>query len=610
MHPYTNLITGLVVTLMLLQANPILAQNGVNFDANNDVIQTTFDGVLGSNNRTFEAWVYVNSTASGNIAILDYGQNSVGSRNTFNVGGNNQLSFISGGTNANLASSSNVVPDNTWTHVAFVLNSGTGYLYVNGNQVATGNLTTVNTPSTGVDLRIGQRVPGGSIPFDGSIDEVRIWNVARTASEISTNMNDEFCSIPSNLVAYYKLNEGIAGGSNSGVTTAPDASGNGNNGTLSNFSLSGSTSNWVTGATLGTTILTSNVSLTGCDSLVSPSGNYTWYTAGTYYDTVQTTSGCDSAMTITLTINNQSTSTINEEACLSYTSPSGNFTWTTSGTYTDIISNAAGCDSLITINLTIGNTADTISVSTCDSFISPSGNHTYVQSGTYRDTVVNSVSCDSIIRINLTISGATDQTEITETACFEFTSDLGSTYTTTGIYVDSLTNAVGCDSIVTLYLTIDTVDINVDKSGKTLTSLATNATYQWINCKNNEQVIGENDSTYKPEETGSYAVVITQNGCVDTSDCFNVTIAGLNDHSNYEGLTLYPNPTSGLITIYIDQVYEAVSIIVTGADGRLIHSMESVSSKNIELELDGFPGLYLVHVYADDQHRAFKIVKQ
>ena len=149
------------------------AQNALNFDDTNDFVQTTSPGVLGSANRTFEAWVFVSSSApSSNLAILDYGLNAVGSRNTFSISGSRQVIFISGGTNANISTTANAVPVNLWTHVAFVLDNGTGYLYINGIQKGTGSLTTVNTPSNNQNIIVGQRVSGGSIPFEESIDEV------------------------------------------------------------------------------------------------------------------------------------------------------------------------------------------------------------------------------------------------------------------------------------------------------------------------------------------------------------------------------------------------------------------------------------------------------
>ncbi len=91
-------------------------------------------------------------------------------------------------------------------------------------------------------------------------------------------------------------------------------------------------------------------------------------------------------------------------ACSTYTVPSGDETYTTSGTYMDTIPNAALCDSILTINLTILQpTTNTISPSACTQYTVPSGDETYMASGTYMDTIPNSLGCDSILTINLTI---------------------------------------------------------------------------------------------------------------------------------------------------------------------------------------------------------------
>ena len=96
--------------------------------------------------------------------------------------------------------------------------------------------------------------------------------------------------------------------------------------------------------------------------------------------------------------------TINVAACGSYMVPSGDETHFTSGVYTDTIPNAALCDSIITINLTIYNaTTSTISPVACGSYIVPSGDETHFASGTYMDTIPNAHGCDSVITINLTI---------------------------------------------------------------------------------------------------------------------------------------------------------------------------------------------------------------
>ncbi|WP_417608189.1 LamG-like jellyroll fold domain-containing protein [Owenweeksia hongkongensis] len=237
---------ALLLFTMLL-ANNVHSQNALDFDGVDDYITTTFPGVLGSADRTFEAWIYLDATPSSNVTILDYGTSASGSRNTFIVNPNLQLSFLSGGSNGNLPSSNNVVPVGQWVHVAFVLDNGTGYSYVNGVQVATGNLSGVNTPTGGNDLRIGQRVSGGNIPFAGKIEEVRVWDVARSLTQINLDTATEFCTPQAGLVAYHRFNSGTAGGTNTTITTSIDDSGLNNDGTLQGFALTGNTSNWVTG---------------------------------------------------------------------------------------------------------------------------------------------------------------------------------------------------------------------------------------------------------------------------------------------------------------------------------------------------------------------------
>jgi hypothetical protein len=102
-------------------------------------------------------------------------------------------------------------------------------------KVGTGSLSSVNRPAGNSNLSIGERVSGGTIPFNGKIDEVRICNVARTQAQILSNMNIEFCQAPSNLEAYYKMNEGVANATSTSITTISDDSGNSNLGTLTNF---------------------------------------------------------------------------------------------------------------------------------------------------------------------------------------------------------------------------------------------------------------------------------------------------------------------------------------------------------------------------------------
>jgi hypothetical protein len=107
----------------------------------------------------------------------------------------------------------------------------------------------------------------------------------------------------------------------------------------------------------------SNISPTACDSYLSPAGK-TYTTTNTYVDTIRNSVGCDSIITINLTVNNSSTDSIAPSVCgSSYIAPSGNYTWTSSGVYTDTLQNAIGCDSIITVNLTL-NPYPTVNIDT------------------------------------------------------------------------------------------------------------------------------------------------------------------------------------------------------------------------------------------------------
>lgn len=97
-------------------------------------------------------------------------------------------------------------------------------------------------------------------------------------------------------------------------------------------------------------------------------------------------------------------SSISPLSCDSYTAPDG-AVYTTGGSYTATINNSAGCDSVITINLTLNNsTSATINTTALDSYTVPGGNATYTASGTYNDTIPNAVGCDSVLVINVTMT--------------------------------------------------------------------------------------------------------------------------------------------------------------------------------------------------------------
>ena len=197
----------------------------------------------------------------------------------------------------------------------------------------------------------------------------------------------------------------------------------------------------------------------------------------------------------------------------------------------------------------------TIGISSCNSYDSPSGSNTWVSSGIYSDTLIGASSngCDSIIEITLTITQPTNNT-ITVSNCTSYASPSGNyVWNMSGLYQDTLfgANSNGCDSVLTIDLTITTPDLNVNEISNVLTSSATGSlTFQWLDCDANySAILNETNQVYAPSSNGNYAVQITENGCVDTSACYSILTIGLDENDLGSDWKIVPNPTTGKFQI-------------------------------------------------------------
>jgi len=226
---------------------------------------------------------------------------------------------------------------------------------------------------------------------------------------------------------------------------------------------------------------------------VSSCVDYTWpvnstlYTAsGMYSAVVMNALGCDSTITLDLTILNTVNATDVIVACDSVTWIDGLTYAANNNTATFTLQTTEGCDSIVTLDLTILNsTAALVTETACESYTWSLNSMTYTTTGIYSAVLTNSVGCDSLVTLDLTINNATSSLT-TETACSSFTwSANGTTYTASGVYTATLLNAEGCDSIATLDLTINTVsDLGVTLTDITLSADLSGASYQWLDCTN------------------------------------------------------------------------------------------------------------------------------
>ncbi len=130
-----------------------------------------------------------------------------------------------------------------WYHIAAVNNNGVRTIYVNGVEYALSG-TPVNVGANTDKLTLGVDYLPSPRYFKGAMDEVRIWNTARTRSQIRADMRSISDPTPPGLAAYYRFETGTPGSDNAGLTTVTDATG-GHHGAATNFSLTDNTSNWV-----------------------------------------------------------------------------------------------------------------------------------------------------------------------------------------------------------------------------------------------------------------------------------------------------------------------------------------------------------------------------
>lgn len=189
-----------------------------------------------------------------------------------------------------------------------------------------------------------------------------------------------------------------------------------------------------------------------CDSYTWHGNTYT--VSGNYPYSTQTTHECDSVCTLNLTVRHSSFSVDVHTACDNYTWIDGNTYRSSNNTAQYVIYNTQGCDSTVTLSLTVhySDTLATESADVCDNFI---WNDTkYTTSGAYKYHTNTVLGCDSVCTLYLTIRNSTASTDIV-TECSQYTWIDGNTYyrDTMGVqYVKQ--NAVWCDSVITLYLTI------------------------------------------------------------------------------------------------------------------------------------------------------------
>jgi photosystem II stability/assembly factor-like uncharacterized protein len=309
----------------------------------------------------------------------------------------------------------------------------------------------------------------------------------------------------------------------------------------------------------------------------------------------------------------------------SYTAIScGTYNWgpqqyTTSGTYTQNFSNQYGCDSTVTLNLTVHPEMPVTDIypSACESYTF--NGTVYTQSGMYLDTLTSVVyGCDSLVRLNLNIASSISATVSVfgnslaafdqnggfynhqwvdcSTNFSQISGAINQSFTPTqnGSYAVILSSGGICPADTSACVQFCAgINNTVSQNGNTLTATQSGANYQWINCANNTPISGANSQTFTAITNGSYAVVITSVACSDTSECTTFSTIGLNENELATFL-LYPNPATDFVTISNIEAGSTISLV--DLTGKTV-SQVIAGSTAVNVETSNFtPGVYFVTV--------------
>lgn len=154
------------------------------------------------------------------------------------------------------------------------------------------------------------------------------------------------------------------------------------------------------------------------------------------------------------------------------------------------------------------------------------------------------------------------------------------------------------------------LELTVQQNAETLTAIADQVSYQWINCKDNQPISGATSKVYTATENGDYAVVVSSGRCTDTSACMKVTTisTSIQESKWSEKVTIYPNPGKG--QFFIQTEYEISSVQVYSITGELVRDISGA----LTVDLTEYPkGIYTFKVTPKNPTNGLiyqKVVKQ
>jgi hypothetical protein len=299
--------------------------------------------------------------------------------------------------------------------------------------------------------------------------------------------------------------------------------------------------------------------------------------------------------------------------------PTATTTYTVTGTNANGCSNTAQTTVTINPNITVNAGPDVMSCIGETVVLSGQGANTYTWSngvqngqgfvptatGVYSVSGVDGFGCTGTDQVTVYVNSASSST-VTALACNSYVLN-GQTYNQSGTYSQTIPNAFGCDSTITLNLTLDTpinTPIVTVSSGELFTNGQANTSYQWIFCNSGFPISDETDTLYVPNLNGQFAITASNSCGSSTSACVTINYMGV-EEAKGPSLNLYPNPTFDYV-YFSGDINEGTDYELTDAQGRIILVGKLLSDKNINL-FGMTTGLYWIKFKG---YQPLQVVKQ
>ena len=506
----------------------------LNFDGTDDYVSVP-NGLPAMSDVTIETWVYPKTLGNDFDALLNFSGWSTGWMH-FQFYPSGQLEFSINGNNPSNQITSMTFSTNQWYHVAVVYSSANLYtkFYVNGLLTDSFPYTTAIATAANMPFDIGAWSDNQRF-FNGTLDEFHVWNVARTAAQIQHDMNCTFVAAQTGLVASYNFNEGTPNDNNVGLTTLIDNSGNANNGTLTNFDLTGgSSSNWTNDANM-TNPLPVISGISGVNILCA--GSKTTLTVNGTAATYTWSTNASSAITTTVSVQPANTATFNVTGANGACLVTDSIVVTVNQLPTISVNSATICAGN-TATLTASGTATSYTWNTGDNTVSiaptPTTNTSYTVTGkdaNCSNMAVATVTVDQLpsISVNnaiictgnsavLTVSGTVTSYSWNtgdNTVSIAPTPTTNTSYTVTGKNANCSNMAVATVTVNQLpTISVNNPAICIGNTA-TLTVSGTVTSYTWNT--------GSNAPSITPTPTAA-ATAYTVSG-TDANNCINMAVA-------------------------------------------------------------------------------------